>query len=101
MLNEALRLLRVFHDKKSIDLAKDLGISASYLSEIENGKKEPNLELVRKYAKEFNTTPSALLFFSESLPTNKKSSGFKNSIMKSTIKFLQSIEDAGKKSISN
>lgn len=41
MLNEALRLLRVFNDRKATDLAKELGISAAYLSEIETGKKLP------------------------------------------------------------
>ncbi|NRX73843.1 transcriptional regulator with XRE-family HTH domain [Clostridium beijerinckii] len=40
MINESLRLLRVFHDLKAIDLAKKLSISQSYLSEIENGKKK-------------------------------------------------------------
>ena len=40
MLNECLRLFRVFHDKKSKDLAKELRIPPSHLSEIELGKKK-------------------------------------------------------------
>ena len=63
MLNEALRLIRVFNDLKAKDLAEKLGISPSYLSEIEKGKKEPSISLIVSYAKVFKTTPSSLLFF--------------------------------------
>lgn len=63
MLNEALRLLRVFNDRKATDLAKELGISAAYLSEIETGKKTPSMDLVNQYAKVFRTKPSSILFF--------------------------------------
>ena len=40
-LNEALRLVRVFHDKKIKDLAIELGVSASYITDIEKGNKKP------------------------------------------------------------
>ena len=36
MNGEVLRLLRVFNDIKANELAKQLGISKSYLSEIEH-----------------------------------------------------------------
>ena len=38
MLSEALRLIRVFHDLKQTELADRLGVSKSYLSEIESGE---------------------------------------------------------------
>jgi transcriptional regulator with XRE-family HTH domain len=66
-INEALRLLRVFSDLKSKDMANALEISPSYLSEIESGKKEPSLALLEKYSQQFKTKVSALLFFAESL----------------------------------
>lgn len=96
MLGEALRLIRVFHDKKLVNLAKDLGISPGYLSEIENQKKEPSLEIVNKYAKAFETTPSAILFFSEQL--DKKGAGGKTKavIRDHLIKFMQAVERAAK-----
>ncbi len=53
MLSEALRLIRVFHDMSQRDLAARLGIGTPYLSEIEAGKKEPTLQLLRRYATEF------------------------------------------------
>lgn len=89
MLNEALRLLRVFNDRKATDLAKELGISAAYLSEIETGKKTPSMELVDQYAKVFHTKPSSILFFSEEI---QKISGTKK-IAYTLIQFLKYIEN--------
>ena len=67
LLNEALRLIRVFHDLKQTDLASRIGISKSYLSEIEKGKKSPTMDLVEKYSSEFKIPASSILFFSEQL----------------------------------
>ena len=71
-MNEVLRLLRVYHDMKSYELAERLGISKSYLSEIENGKKIPTLELIQQYARVFNTTPSAIMFLAEKFEGKEK-----------------------------
>jgi transcriptional regulator with XRE-family HTH domain len=65
MLNEALRLIRVFHDVSQRDLAARLQIVPSYLSEIEAGKKEPTLQLLRRYSDEFKIPMSSILFFAE------------------------------------
>ena len=94
MLSEALRLLRIFHDIKAKDLATKLDISPSYLSEIENGKKEPPLELIRKYADIFKTTPSSILFFSEDSKSKNEGDKFKNNIRMKIIKFLNDIENS-------
>lgn len=67
MISDALRLIRVLHDKKSRDLAAELGISASYLSEIEHGRKRPSLDIISEYARVFRIKPSAILFFAEEL----------------------------------
>ena len=66
-LAEALRLIRVFHDISQTHLADTLGISKSFLSEIESGKKEPTLNLLSRYAEEFDIPLSSLLFFVESV----------------------------------
>lgn len=94
MISEALRLLRVFNDMKSIELSKKLGISQSYLSEIERGKKTPTLDLLQKYGEVFNLKVSTLLFFSEELDKDKKND-VKDSIGKKMIKLLQIIEKLG------
>ena len=100
MLHEALRLLRVLHDFKSSELAEILGISPSYLSEIESGKKEPTLALIRKYADVFKTTPASLLFFSEGLDKERKGKNIKASLRKKALHFLQSIESGNQQNIS-
>ncbi len=94
MINEALRLLRTFYGYKSIELAKKIGISQGYLSEIENGKKVPSLEILKKYSEIFKIKVSTLLFFSEELEKDEKTS-VKNNISKKMIKLLQIIEKAG------
>lgn len=93
MLNEALRLLRVYHDLKAVKLAEKLGISPSYLSEIETGKKEPSLELIRTYAKVFGVRPSAILFFSEDIASVGRRKNFRDLVRRKTIQFLQAIEN--------
>lgn len=72
MIGEALRLIRVFHDLKQVDAACSLGVSKSYLSEIESGKKEPSLDLLKKYSDSFSIPLSSILFFSESIEGNGK-----------------------------
>lgn len=66
-LSEALKLLRSYHDVSQIQLANDLGISRSYLSEVESGRKQPSLELLRTYSEHFDVPLSAILLFSETV----------------------------------
>lgn len=73
MLNEALRLMRVFHDLTQRELASQLGISKSHLSEIETGKKNPSLSLLERYSDVFEIPVSSIMFFSENLNSGKPS----------------------------
>lgn len=93
MLSEALRLFRIFHDMTVSDLAKQLDVSPAYVSLIENGKKHPNLRLIEKYAKVFDTTPSAIMFFSEDLGKENKRTRLKSSIRTAIIKFMRAVEN--------
>ena len=66
MQNDALRLMRVFHDMSQANLVDKLGISKSYLSEIEKGeKKKVTLDLLERYSHVFNIPVSSLMFFAE------------------------------------
>ncbi|WP_205392639.1 helix-turn-helix transcriptional regulator [Xanthomonas hydrangeae] len=65
MIDRALRLTREFHRMKQGDLAKKLGISSSYLSEIEHGKKSVSVELLEEYSKIFHVPASTFLLFKE------------------------------------
>ena len=92
MLNEALRLIRVFHDMSSKELAEKLNISVAQLSKIETGKLEPKINLLNKYAEIFKTTTSALLLFSDTLDKEKNRGKFKLAIRNSMFKLLKTLE---------
>lgn len=72
MLNRALKLLRTYHQLKQVDLAKRLGISNSYLSEIETGSKMPGVDLLEKYSEVFKMPASSILLFSEKMSDEQK-----------------------------
>ena len=97
MTNEVLRLLRVFSNYKSSELAKELGISKSYLSEIEHGKKKPTIELLEKYAETFNIKVSTIFLFSEAiendLPTKYDA---KQRVARYAVKWLQLLDRVGR-----
>ena len=89
MQHEALRLVRVFHDLNQTMLAGRLGISKSYLSELESGKKSPTLELLQRYAETFNMPLSSLLFFAENVGNPSRSDKVRAAIAGKTLKMLQ------------
>lgn len=74
MINVALKQIRLFHKMRQNELADKLKISKSYLSEIENNKKAPNLELLKSYSEVFDVPISSLLFFSEKLEQDTNTS---------------------------
>lgn len=88
MLNEALRLVRVFHDINQSQLAEKLEISRSYLSEIEAGKKAPSIELLDKYSDIFDIPPSSILLFSENLKSNAFSEKARVAVASKIIKIM-------------
>lgn len=92
MIGEALRLIRVYHDTKLVDLAKQFDVSVSFLSEVENNHKKPNIELIDRYAKHFELRPSAIMFFSEELNEKSLKGKAKSEIRKKMLKFMQLIE---------
>ncbi len=92
MLNEALRLIRIFHDMTAKQLAEKLGISEAMLSKIEKNKSQPSIKLLRRYAEVFNTTESALLMFADNLDEKKQRSPFKLKIRNKLFALLQALE---------
>ncbi|WP_349370175.1 helix-turn-helix transcriptional regulator [Salinarimonas sp.] len=65
MINESLRLVRLYWGKSQSELAAELNISQSYLSEIERGHKDVTLELLSKYSDALQVKMSDLMFFAE------------------------------------
>ncbi|MGV6840545.1 MAG: helix-turn-helix domain-containing protein [Planktomarina sp.] len=92
MISEALRLIRVFHDLKQQELAERLGLSKSYVSELEGGKKIPSMDVIQKYADAFGIPPSSILFFAENLNDPSKGRKVQSAIAQKILQFLQFIE---------
>lgn len=92
MLSEALRLIRIFHDLKQFEVAEKIGVSKSYISEIENGNRTPSLEIVQKYAAEFRMPVSSILFFSEQIPQAKNGEKIRVAVASKVLDILKFIE---------
>lgn len=89
MINKALRLIRTFHDISQSDMSGRLGISKSYLSEIESGKKQPTLEILEKYSTEFEIPLSSIMFFSENIESNKLGEKVRLSLARKIVSILE------------
>lgn len=92
MIHEALRLIRVFHDLKQVELAEKLGVSKSHISEIEKGHKSPSLDLIQRYATEFKIPASSIMFFAEELPNAKSGDKIRSKIAGKVIDILRFVE---------
>lgn len=92
MLAEALRLIRVFHDMKQQEMADRLALSKSYVSELENGKKVPSMEVIQRYSDAFGIPVSSILLFSEGLENSSNANRTKSAIAERAILFLKLIE---------
>ncbi|MFR1561099.1 MAG: helix-turn-helix domain-containing protein [Oscillospiraceae bacterium] len=72
MIGDVLKRTRTIYGYKANEMSSALGISASYLSEIENNKKQPSLELLEKYADIYGIRLSSLILLSESMEDAEK-----------------------------
>ena len=65
MLNEALRLVRVYHDMTKAELARELNCSRSLITEIESGSKKVTIDTLDRYSNYFDIPMSSILLFAE------------------------------------
>jgi len=72
MIGDVLKRTRTIYGYKATEMSSMLGISTSYLSEIENNKKQPSLELLEKYAKIYGIRLSSLILLSENFEEAEK-----------------------------
>lgn len=95
-MGETLKLLRIFYGYKSVEMANKLEISQSFLSEIENGKKNPTLELLNKYSKVLKIKVSTIVLLSESLTEdNESKKNIKHNIAGIGMKVLKILKENG------
>lgn len=97
MIGEILKKLRNIYSYKASELSKKLEISQSYLSEIENNKKQPSLELLKKYSEIYGIKLSSLILLSENFEiAEKQQKGTGNNLIRNMmITFINkmSVED--------
>ena len=64
MYSRALKLVREYHRLSRTELAEKVGLSKSYVSELERGKR-PTMDVIERYASAFRMPVSSLLLFAE------------------------------------
>lgn len=92
MYDRALKTIRQYHRLSQSDLAKQIDVSRSYINEIERKKKEPSLEILKKYSKRFDVPLSSLMLFAEQ-GQNKKNDNTRIFIADKILKILEWVAD--------
>lgn len=91
LVNEALRLARLYWGYNQGQMAKKLGVSQSIVSEVESASKSVSMDLLEKYSEALNVKMSNLLFFAEELEGVPTPSRGKTIIAKKVLDFLDGI----------
>ena len=88
LLNRALKLVRVYHNLTQVEAAHRIGLSKSYISEIESGQKKVSIEVLDKYSSAFKIPVSSLMLFAEHSKDGRFSEDARVYIAKKTLKML-------------
>jgi transcriptional regulator with XRE-family HTH domain len=91
-IGRTLKLVRSYHDLSQIDVANKLGISRSYLSELEAGRKTPSMDLLGQYSHEFSVPMSTLMLISEGFEENSITGRMKKVATDKAIRLLEWVE---------
>lgn len=91
MINDALRLLRLYLGLSQKQIAGELDLSQSMISEIENGTKPVSMDVLEKYSGKLNIRMSQLLFFAEELDGEPIKTRGKLIIANRVLKLLDSL----------
>lgn len=65
MINEALRLLRLYCGYSQAEMARRIAVTQSLISDIEGGRKNVTMDLLEAYSEAVGVRMSQLLFFAE------------------------------------
>ncbi|WP_294379288.1 helix-turn-helix domain-containing protein [uncultured Clostridium sp.] len=80
-MGEVLKKIRMIYGYKAKEMSTLLEISPSYLSEIENNKKKPSLDILEKYSEIFQIKVSSIIAMSENYNEDLKNNLSINKIM--------------------
>lgn len=98
MIGDVLKRTRAIYGYKATEMSSMLGISTSYLSEIENNKKQPSLELLQRYSNILGIKLSSLILLSENFEeasNHNKSQEFIKNMMIRWINFMSNDKEGG------
>lgn len=90
-MNEALRIIRLYWGKTQAELAQLLGVSQSYISEVEKGKRDVTMDLLRRYSRELKVPMSTLMLFAEKVEGAPPITRGKLLIAGKTLDFLKQL----------
>jgi len=88
MMKDALRLVRVYHDMNQSDTAERVGLSKSYISEMEKGRKKVTIDVLEKYSEAFDVPVSSLMLFAERQSENNLADDTRVYVAEKAIKML-------------
>lgn len=94
MINEALKLVRLYWGFSQVELAEHLDLSQSLISEIERGSKQVTLEALERYSEKLGIKMSQLLFFAEEIEGQPPIKRGKLIIANKTLKLLDALKPA-------
>lgn len=90
-IGTTLKSLRNIYGYSGKELSEKIEISPGYLSEIENNKKSPSLNILEKYSKTFDLKLSTLILLGEEDEENLSKG--KSWIRKKMISFIEKKEE--------
>lgn len=91
LINEALRVARLYWGYTQSDMASRLEVSQSVVSEIESASKSVSMDMLEKYAGALEVKMSNLLFFAEELEGVPQPTRGKTIIARKVLEFLDGI----------
>jgi len=92
MINDALRLVRLYCGMSQKDLANTVGVSQSLISDIESARKQVSIDLLGRYSSALGIRMSQLLFFAEEINTSPVKNRGKLFIAESVLKILEGLK---------
>ncbi len=92
MISKALTLLRRFKGLSQTEMAQRLGVTKSWISEIEANKKDPTLNLLNGYAEVLDIPLSSILFFSEQIDGDKPSERARTFVSRKVLAIMDYID---------
>lgn len=92
MINEALRLVRLYWDLSQVELAEKLELSQSMISEIERGAKPVTIDVLERYSQHLGIRMSQLMFFAEELEGDPPKNRGKLIIASKVLQLLDALQ---------